>query len=370
MATGMEYALALGVDERAAELLSRLEDGHQQKVLQKLEEGIQDGKVRNPSAFVVGACQDVELLGLDDGATVLLKGLPKFQRKMIVDKLKAQGEGVRNPSAWVVKSIQTLAIEQNKGKGGMAMGKGYGKGGAQNVWKGGFQVGGVHQISQALDDSAMGLLQSLPPEKQEEIISKLKNMESVRNPSAWVARAALEAGAPPKQPGMGGMAGSITPVGMQASPMIPAARTSSKWNLMGLDANALAMLEALPEHSQEEIMQKLQEGALTGNIRNPSAWVSKAARAAGSSPSPAALTQGAQTYRAGTSGLDANASALLSSLPSNVQETIMEKLQEIQNRGGIQNPSGWVVKAALNAGAQPQGGKGKGGGKGARMSPY
>lgn len=372
-----QEASQLGVDDRACSLLETIPLERQTHIVAKLQEGVNSGTVRNPSAFVVGAVNGMDGLDLDDGASEMLKALPKFQRKEVIDKLK-KATDVRNPSAWVVKSVQ-----QSKGKG---CGKVFG-GGAILVSNAGFSNAAFSNAAllgswdptpaygsmMHLDDAAKTLLKSLPPAAQAEILQKLKNggtSGEIRNPSAWVAKAALKhRNNPPQaiqapQPSDYGWATKHATLGTLSDPAALGAA-------LGLDDNALELLQTLPSETQEDIMQTLQHHQSKGIIRNPSAWVAKAALGAGAEPQASGLSHisslGSQVVavsRPGSLGLDASASALLSSLPATQQETIISKLQELQAKGGISNPSGWVVKACLNAGAKTQG-KGKG-----RPSPY
>merc|ERR1719433_1507193 len=94
----------------------------------------------------------------------------------------------------------------------------------------------------------------------------------------------------------------------------------------------------------------------TPGVKNPSAWVAKAAMAAGATASGAALQQQQQqsTLADNTSGqceVDENASALLQTLSEDAQQEILTKLQNSWMEGKVQNPSAWVAKAALKAGA-------------------
>merc|ERR1719401_1669678 len=94
----------LGVDDRAIELLSTLPDDKQQVILQALAEGLEQGKIRNASAFVAARARGPEALGIDERACELLRQLPKATQSEVLTKLR-QTEGVKNPSAWIVNHI-------------------------------------------------------------------------------------------------------------------------------------------------------------------------------------------------------------------------------------------------------------------------
>lgn len=360
----------LGVDARARELLETLSEDKQQDILQKLSDGLDNGKVRNASAYVASACMKPEALGIDDRAAELLNQLPKSRRKEVLDKLKST-KGVKNPSAWVAKAclqdvgnqrqgnaLQQLAamVHQQQWEPVYAKGgKGFGGRGAY----GGIAVPSFSSRSAPtrpavggdgrLDASANKLLQSLPVSVRREIMAKLKQETGIRNPSAWVAKAAMKAGATPQQ---------------RAEPL---EEPGGMDVVFDLDEQAQELLATLPVHEQENILDKLQAES---GVRNPSAWVAKAALSAGATPQ----SRSGASQQSRALGLDAQAQQLLQTLDPDQQAEILAKLEEQQAAGQVRNPSGWVVKAALNSGAQSQGpptGKGKSKGKGkGRFSPY
>lgn len=294
----MLSAAELGVDDRAASLLQGLEEDKRQAVLQKLQEGIIAGKVRNASAYVVGSVYSANALGVDEDATRLLQTLAKPQQKLVLEKLR-QAQDVRNPSAWVAKAVLSAS------------------GGPKSM----------NSHVETLDPSAKSLLQSLPAAKQEEIISVLMSRSGVRNPSAWVARSALAAGAVPGA-SPGALHGSAPTVSQHVA--------SNMCNDLTLDAGAMSLLQTLTDDAQQHILGMLQSQS---GIRNPSAWVAKAAIAAGASP---------QSVPQQSIVLDARAMTLMDTLPQATQQDILSKLQDA---GHVRNPSAWVARAALKAGA-------------------
>jgi len=326
----MLTAPALGVDERAEKLLNSLAEDRQQVILQALQEGLDAGTVRNPSAYVASAALKPSAHGVDDRASEVLRKLPKQQQREVLNKLK-NSQGVNNPSAWVVNAC-------TKKTGG---------------WQGdGWWPDPTFSVP--LDDHASQLLNSLPLPVRTEILNKAVSEAShIRNPSAWVARAALSAGAivPPKEFGTAAEAREHFEARMYppAIPMLaPKDGHPSNW----IDDGATKLLETLPEHQQLEIYQKLTSDP---SIRNPSAWVSSAALKAGATP---------QEHRKGNPlNLDARATQLLQTLPNDQQEEILNKLA--MEGTTVRNSSAWVVKAAIRAGAttpsQADVGLGKGG---------
>eukprot|EP00401_Gymnodinium_catenatum_P018432 CAMPEP_0117494854 /NCGR_PEP_ID=MMETSP0784-20121206/19828_1 /TAXON_ID=39447 /ORGANISM="" /LENGTH=282 /DNA_ID=CAMNT_0005289751 /DNA_START=75 /DNA_END=920 /DNA_ORIENTATION=+ len=272
----MLFAEDFGVDERASALLKELPEEAQQEVLQKLSEGLEAGKVRNASAYVVGSVHSPATMGIDERALKLLQELPKAEQKTMMDKLR-NTPNVQNPSAWVAKAV--MSHPQRSGpwpmstpqvvmppqqqqhllplRTWMPMPVQQHAWPQQQVW--------APSGHGALDERAKALLNSLPIASREEILSLLRQQNGVRNPSAWVAKAAMAAGATP-------LSGAVAPQAGAA----PAAGGGSK-----LDSKAQSLLDQLPMPAQQEILEKLRQE--TG-VRNPSAWVAKAALKAGAAP--------------------------------------------------------------------------------------
>lgn len=341
-------ASELGVDDRAAELLTELAEDKQQAILEKCKKGLDEGKIRNASAYVASACKKPDALGIDERASELLNRLPKTRREDVLQKLK-NSEGITNPSAWVAKAcLKEKQHERNKAYkeqyDNMSQydkvasflepyfGKGFfdGKGGSRDekrsVWK---------DNTKNLDASATKLLESVDPEVKQDILKKLRNEPQVRNPSAWVAKAAMKAGAVANHSQRPGDDEEI---------------------YVDLDTEAMELLDQLDEDVKANILDKLRNDAAAGLVRNPSAWVVKAALKAGASPAQSTQPVSNRKYGA----LDAKATSLLHQLDDEEQEKIMTQLEEMKERGQVRNPSGWVVRAALNAGAKADASEGVG----------
>lgn len=378
------FADSFQVDDGAQSMLAELSEAKQQSILKALQEGIRTGKVRNPSAYVVGAVQaadaQADKMGIDQRCQEMLAGLPPAQRSEIISKLK-QAPEVRNPSAWVMKAVITAkqAPQEPMVQVGpamvhpplpMAM--------LQHMQH--FQplqvVRAAPEVSSGvlvgIDSGALALLQTLNPMVQQDILLKLQSQPDVRNPSAWVAKAAMAAGASSLRGPLAQQMQQLpvaqffpfaqpVPVGMMAVPQQHLA------TMVALDQQATVLLETLPLHTQQDILAKLQ--AQIG-VRNPSAWVAKAALAAGATPQ-SVVTKGPQMAKL---DLDAEASNLLATLSPTTQEGILLKLHDAKDAGTVRNVSAWVVKAALNAGASASksGGKVTSGSMRAslRPSPY
>mmetsp|Transcript_9915 Transcript_9915/g.21800 ORF Transcript_9915/g.21800 Transcript_9915/m.21800 type:complete len:473 (-) Transcript_9915:59-1477(-) len=374
-----------GCDERASELVRSLPLEQQQMALEKLKQGIDAGKVRNASAYIVGVVHGPDLLGVDDRAMALLKELPEPQRKAVINKYK-QVQDVRNPSAWIAKAVNQAKHEMGGAQQGqmMMMMPQQQQMQGQRYSPYPQAISGVHPGFgfNSLDTGAQGLLRSLPENQQQEILGKLMMQPHVNNPSAWVAKAALAAGAVPQNnPSGGGNGGPSGSTYEEFDPQVQPLLAG-----FSLDAGSRSLLLSLPVETQVEIASKMVQQQ---TIKNPSGWIVKACLSAGAKPVPregaivggGAHTQGGRSMgnrpplppapmqqmgqqmgqmamgqmgmgQVGFPQLDQGAKDLLGNLPMNIQQEILSKLAQANPK----NPSGWVVKAALSAGARPQGG--------------
>lgn len=390
----MSIAAELGVDERARALLETLPQVGQEAILQKLSVAMETGEVRNPSAYVASQCKKPAAFGIDDRASDMLNKLDPIRQKAILDQLKVKTD-IKNPSAWVVKQIlkegqtpmalsplaQPLpsqfpgrpqqqirwemqwvpVIEQAP----MPVMKGYGKAGKgmPMAVKGGYSPygalssyapvaaaapqarmmprkglgkakdSGAAGFLPALDAAANRLLSQLAPADKQEILDRLKNETNIRNPSAWAAKQAMSMGASP---------------------------SAEVRAIDSIDDQARNLFESLPAEKQEELAAKLE--AEKDSIRNPSAWVAKNAMAAGAGPGASSMGQkGGQKGGASrgpprggpaAAALDDRAKELLVSLPFANQTEILNTLEEMYANGTCRNPSAWVAKASMNAGAR------------------
>lgn len=367
------------IDERAAALLAKIPEEQQQVALHKLQTGIAGGKVRNQSSYIVGVLNGPDVLGIDDEATKLLRELPKEQQKQVLDNFR-QTADVRNPSAWIAKAV--IKAKKEGGGGCHYQGGGYQHqaGGYQHQpafrQQAAFGGGGGHAMGGAIDANALNLLQTLPPRTQQEILGKLQEQGgSVRNVSAWVVKAALQAGAVSTQEPMAHVQQHHGQV--HRNPYAQAAGGSCP-QLPMVDADAMNLLSSLPRHMQQEISGKFQNALASGELKNASAWVAKAALKAGANtPAYSARAgpgipvfpviahgkaQAPQQQRRPQAPIDESASMsmlvsqidekaleLLQSLAPEQQQEIAAKFEKASATGSINNPSAWMVKAALNA---------------------
>lgn len=334
---------------RASELLRTLPAEKQSIALAKLSQGLQSGKVKNASAYIVGVVNGPDLLDIDERASELLKELPPNLRKQVIEKLKKAAD-VRNPSAWIAKAVISAKKEQPS-----------------------FRFGGGGSLGPAgLDEGATRLLHSLPNGTQQEILGKLMMQQSVKNPSGWVVKACLEAGATPRTPTNGGGGLGSAALGNPAElyddfdPQVFGTLMAGPAGPIALDEGARTLLASLPVDKQMEICTNLVSQA---DVKNPSGWVVKSCMAAGAkgngpnaggmqmaSPYLPRSFSGGGFGQAQAAGLDQGALDMLKNLPHPTQQEIMSKLAAANPT----NPSAWVVKSCLAANA-PGGGGGAAG---------
>merc|ERR1719188_2262234 len=115
-----------------------------------------------------------------------------------------------------------------------------------------------------LDQGAMDLLRSLPPAQQQEILSKLAT-SNASNPSAWVVKSCLAAGASGGGAGGGGFGG-------MGGAMYGAQRSGPPARLppgIEVDQQAQQLLRSLSPMEQQNIVQKLQNSWNEGTVQNP-----------------------------------------------------------------------------------------------------
>jgi len=331
----------LGIDERAAEMLRSLPVDKQNIAMAKLAQGLSAGKVKNASAYIVGVVNGPDLLDIDDRALEMMKELPPNLRKQVVEKLKKAND-VRNPSAWIARAVISAKKEQPS----MRFGGGGGGGGLAG-----------------LDEGATRLLRSLPTQTQQDVLGRLMMQEGVKNPSGWVVKACLAAGASPNTPaaGGGGRGGGVILETLYSDfdPQVSSLLHSGPQGSIVLDSGAQNLLKSLPVETQIELSSQLISQA---EIKNPSGWVVKnciAAGARGNGPPSGGMMGASQVSRpirstpggfwgaGGSPTLDQGATDMLRSLPPATQQNILSKLAT----ANVSNPSAWVVKSCLAAGA-------------------
>eukprot|EP00413_Alexandrium_margalefii_P001299 CAMPEP_0204514358 /NCGR_PEP_ID=MMETSP0661-20131031/2021_1 /ASSEMBLY_ACC=CAM_ASM_000606 /TAXON_ID=109239 /ORGANISM="Alexandrium margalefi, Strain AMGDE01CS-322" /LENGTH=347 /DNA_ID=CAMNT_0051519599 /DNA_START=32 /DNA_END=1073 /DNA_ORIENTATION=- len=236
-----------------------------------------------------------------------------------------------------------------------------------------------------VDERAVAKLRTLPEEVQQEIISRLLEGQAtgnIHNPSGFVVSEAVKASR--RFPGVGMIAVQ------NGQPSMGAGEIAATLEALGVDAEASALLRQLPLGAQTEILGQLQELQASGAARNPSAWTARAANnyarqklgvkglvpttSGGGSPQmqlamPQQTMQSMQSMQAIQQamrqpiqptevlspemlGVDEPASQVLMSVPPQVQQQLLAELKDGLNKGFVQNPSGWIVKAAKRRGAE------------------
>jgi hypothetical protein len=350
-----QLMLAYGIDAKAIESLRKLELEQQAVALQKLADGINSGKVRNASAFLFGIVSGPDVLGIDERAREMLNELPKPMQNELLNQLRTS-TNVQNPSAWtisaVIKAKKTVGIGGMMGMmtGGPMMGLGSnGMVGGQMMFgkMGGPKMGGMmaraspygsssspptgsvpsnplalQPVMALLDEKASTSLQQLPLDKQVELASFLQAKiqdGTVTNPSGWMHKSCVAAAAGTEStPGGNAAVMGRLSMGMGLNPM------GMGGNLMGMGGNLMGM-------------RSMGGGSPASSVRSATA-----------SPT---VPQMPEAVPAVMMVLDDKAKALLQQLPYEKQVDLASFLQQKMQTGGINNPSAWMAKSCLAAGA-------------------
>jgi len=408
---------AYGIDEKAVVALQKLAPDMQAACLQKLQDGVNSGKVRNASGFLMGIVTGPDALGIDDSARAHLMELPKPMQVELMNQLRSAPE-VQNPSAWIMQAA-IKAKKQGGGVGGimnmMAGGQMMGGqmlggqmlggmlGGQMLFGKmGGQRVGGtaraspygssspptigssvpanpeaLQQIMMIIDDKAKTMLQQLPEDTQVDLASCLQariQAGTVQNPSGWMMKSCLGAGA--KTGSLPGgnptpMGGNLITGGSSTGHSVPANPQALQHIMMIIDDKAKTLLQQLPEDTQVDLASCLQAKIEGGSVQNPSGWMMKSCTAAGAKTgsipggNPTAMggnIMGAGAVPANPEALqqvmmviDDKAKTELQKLPYEKQVDLASCLQSKVQEGKVQNPSGWMMKACMAAGGSMTG---------------
>jgi len=125
------------------------------------------------------------------------------------------------------------------------------------------------------------------------------------------------------------------------------------------------VVRSLPIDVQQQLLAELKEGLAKGAVQNPSGWVVKAAKRRGAESSHGFVPMA----RPEELGVDERATEMLRTLPQSQQRQILDLLTKGLQAGNVHNPSGFVVKKALDA-RQGGGVPMRSAGPSARSSPY
>lgn len=251
------------LDQKAAEAVMALGPQGAFDVLKDLEG--KSGSVRNPSAYVQRAVENraaiIERLllqsQLDVDALNELEKVPPKQIKLILNNLKSRGASVRNPSAYVRRSVANLQDSS---------------GDVEGRTKSHDTTPGISQISSddgnsnaELDADAQTALSELAPDVAQTILADLESKgATIRNPSAYVQRAVGNT-----RKGEGAAINTATPSAFDAEHSEKAASLVSI-----LDDDAQAALNNIGPEGADAIIQQLVAGG--DKVRNPSAYVLRA----------------------------------------------------------------------------------------------
>jgi len=344
-----------GIDEKALAALQKIAPEMQSQCLEKLQEGRLSGKVRNASAFLIGIVTGPDALGIDERARQFLNELPKPLQVELMNKLRS-ATGVQNPSAWIISAA--ISMKKTMGNGGMMgmmtgdqmMGLGgNGMMGGQMMFgkMGGSKMGGmmtraspygqsspqatasvssspeVQEVMAVIDEKARTLLQQLPEEKQVDLATFLHariQSGTVMNPSAWMVKSCIAAGSRTESiPG-----GNPTAMGMGS--------------MGGMGMGSMGSMGGMG----------MGGGNLMGMGSMGGGFPAQSVRSATATPT---VPQMAQAVPLVMMVLDDKAKTLFQQLPYEKQVDLASFLQQKMAVGGIQNPSAWMAKSCIAAGA-------------------
>mmetsp|Transcript_22113 Transcript_22113/g.55334 ORF Transcript_22113/g.55334 Transcript_22113/m.55334 type:complete len:570 (-) Transcript_22113:61-1770(-) len=373
-------------------------------------------------------------LDLNQDALDALDDLPPADWKSLLDQVASKADSIRNPSAYVIRTIDHGFVPGKGSGGGDPSAKG-GKGGGKRSHSAGGGGGGGMRKSAAraaelgidLDDTALDALSGVPLNEAlqllDDISAKGTGKGGIRNPSGYVASACAKINAA----AMGGRDEGPAPLALAPPSFAPGGKgcggkggggkggkSAARAAELGIDLDESA-LEALANVPLTEALHLVEDvaskGVGKGGIRNPSgyiasacakindaaAWAAEAVgKAKGGSAGKGAAPPrplvppvgsggsgpgGRSAARAAELGIELSDPALdaLATIPLRDAYELLESLAGKGpggGKGGIRNPSGWVVSAVHKMGAAEQpppsaskgdngrGSKGGGAGKG------
>eukprot|EP00927_Polykrikos_kofoidii_P000567 TRINITY_DN10209_c0_g1_i2.p1 TRINITY_DN10209_c0_g1~~TRINITY_DN10209_c0_g1_i2.p1 ORF type:complete len:481 (-),score=82.73 TRINITY_DN10209_c0_g1_i2:129-1571(-) len=367
--------LSLALDEKATGALKEMDPAAALRILQVLER--QSETVTNPSAYIMkavanerkgtapGGCSPIQMGG--NIATMVsalpLGHLPYMQQQsppiQPVQQVRyvqqAQQPVVHAPLPYVQGYVSHASVPSAYMQP---------------------QGAGVPSQQAALDRAAAATFASLDPEAQQALaevgtevafaILQVMEMQrgKVQNPSAYVLKAVGNA---KKGKGAGGAA-AMSAGSMHAQLATVPTDILGRWRTV-LDSDALAALEGLNQPDAAHIIGELE--SKFASIRNPSAYVIRAATNARNSPFPSVGTADGCSSE---ERISEELTALMSRLPVKFDEKALQELREVGpaaalnilqvlDRQGttVTNPSAYIMTAAANErrGIRPTGGAAK-----------
>lgn len=326
-------------------------------------------------------------LELNEKALEALSELQSSQASTLLEQVAGKGTAIRNPSAYITRTVEHGYVDD--GDEGQEKPKGKGKGGGKRLGK---SAARAEELGFDLDEVAIEALAHIP---LTEALQLLEDMSAkgtgkgggVRNPSGWVIAACQKINAPvaplplvaPR--GIAGtVASSLGPKG--AGRRLGKSAAIAEQRGLDLDENALNALANVP---LRDALQLVEDVAAKGTgIRNQSGYVLTACskmngvapwtEAAGaplhhgkgpgtgppSGRAPAVAVSGfggKSAARAADLGIELSEPALdaLSGFPLRDALDLLETIAaKGSGKGGIRNPSGYIITAAQNFMSRPQ----------------
>jgi len=374
-----------GIDEDACNALQKLDPEMKSVCLQKLHQGMNSGKVRNPSGYIRGIVNGPDALGIDDKARELLESLPKQMQTQLLNTLRTQANAPTNPSAWIVSHAINAKKQMRVQMGSQMMG-GQMLGGMTSRVS---PYGAPSPDSLGIDDRARELLEELPQPMQNQLLNELSTQADAPNSSAWIVSRAISAKKQMRSGGVSPMGGQTTGGRMvggkmmggmmaRASPydhptrnlgpstVLPPQSPDNIAHVMHLiDEKARILLQQLPYEKQIDLASFLVSKVRTNAVNKPSAWMIKSCIAAGASESDVLMSGGSPTQNSGATAknpddipqiigmIDERAGMLFQQLPHDQQIDFASFLLSKIRIGGVMNPSAWMIKSCIAAGAKP-----------------
>mmetsp|Transcript_31511 Transcript_31511/g.57262 ORF Transcript_31511/g.57262 Transcript_31511/m.57262 type:complete len:659 (-) Transcript_31511:106-2082(-) len=366
----------MGLDDNAADFLRKLPPGPRQDILRRLQNEWQN--IRSPSAFATKLAKEVmngiesaggllspQQFGLDERCTDFLQQLPPQQQQEVLQRLQAEWDSVRSPSALVTRMVKEILSAGISNAPPMPdFDRPRPKGAAKKPQDASETLPLVpSQLPPGLDEplipedhgldaEASDFLRKLPPEKMQEILLKLEaQADQVRNPSGLATRLAKQAEAElGLNLGPSPMGGSMQTHGGELLDDLGAAPelTAEQFDL---DAEATDFLSKIPPHLKQQVLSTFEKESAKTPIRSPSAFVTRLAkesvRRSGIVPgnrytAPQAAAQGGPALSPEQFGLDESASDYVQQLPAHEMQEVLERLKaDWQN---VRSPSAYVTR--------------------------
>jgi len=301
------------------------------------------------------AARKADDLGLDLSQDALdaLEDIAFPEASELLDQVHGKGSSIRNPSAYIMRTIEH-GFESGKGGGG-DRDDSRGKGGGSR--SGGRRAARAEELGLDLEETAFEALNEVPFGEAMNILEDLHGKgDAVRNPSGWVISACRKL-----TPGGGK---GPTPAGRPSGRGSRSAQRAEELGLH-LDDECLAALRSI---EIQEAMQLLDD-CVAKRIRNPSSYVVAACRniqsghprgggkseAKGGGKGPGGKG-GKSAARAADLGLELDEAALdaLASVPLGEAYNLLDDVHARGvGKGGIRNPNNYIVSSCAKISGLP-----------------